>query len=125
MNQYYLTTPIYYVNAAPHIGHTYTTLVADTIKRLKALEGIEAYLVTGSDEHGQKIQRAAAKVGKSPQEYTDLIAAEFEQTWQKLGLAIDKFQRTTSSQHAAAVSRLFLECEKNGYIYMGSYTGYY
>jgi methionyl-tRNA synthetase len=125
MNQYYLTTPIYYVNAAPHIGHTYTTLVADTIKRLKALEGIEAYLVTGSDEHGQKIQRAAAKVGKSPQEYTDLIAAEFEQTWQKLGLAIDKFQRTTSSQHAAAVSRLFLECEKNGYIYKGSYTGYY
>jgi methionyl-tRNA synthetase len=96
MNQYYLTTPIYYVNAAPHIGHTYTTLVADTIKRLKALEGIEAYLVTGSDEHGQKIQRAAAKVGKSPREYTDLIAAEFEQTWQKLGLAIDKFQRTTS-----------------------------
>lgn len=125
MNKYYLTTPIYYVNAAPHIGHTYTTIVADTIKRWKALEGVEAFLVTGSDEHGQKIQRAAAKVGKSPQEYTDLISAEFEQTWQKLGLSIDKFQRTTSPQHAAAVSRLFLDCEKNGYIYKGSYTGYY
>ncbi len=125
MNKYYLTTPIYYVNAAPHIGHTYTTIVADTIKRLKALEGIEAYLVTGSDEHGQKIQRAAAKVGKTPQEYTDLISAEFESTWKQLGLSIDKFQRTTSPQHAAAVAKLFAACEANGYIYKGSYTGYY
>ncbi len=125
MSKYYLTTPIYYVNAAPHIGHTYTTLVADTIKRLKAMQGIEAYLVTGSDEHGQKIQRAAAKVGKTPQEYTDLIAAEFENTWQQLGLSIDKFQRTTSPQHAAAVSKLFADCETNGFIYKGSYTGYY
>jgi methionyl-tRNA synthetase len=124
-DKYYLTTPIYYVNAAPHIGHTYTTLVADTIKRLKALQGVEAYLVTGSDEHGQKIQRAAAKAGKTPQEYTDLIAAEFENTWRTLGLDIDKFQRTTSPQHAAAVCKLFADCEKNGYIYKGSYTGYY
>lgn len=124
-DKYYLTTPIYYVNAAPHIGHTYTTLVADTIKRLKALQGVDAYLVTGSDEHGQKIQRAAAKVGKTPQEYTDLIAAEFEDTWRTLGLGIDKFQRTTSPQHAAAVCQLFADCERNGYIYKGSYTGYY
>jgi methionyl-tRNA synthetase len=125
MNKYYLTTPIYYVNAAPHIGHTYTTLVADTIKRLKAMQGITAYLVTGSDEHGQKIERAATKIGKTPQEYTDLIAAEFEQTWKQLNLSIDKFQRTTSPQHAAAVCKLFADCQKNGYIYKGSYTGYY
>ena len=125
MNKYYLTTPIYYVNAAPHIGHTYTTLVADTIKRLKAMQGITAYLVTGSDEHGQKIERAATKIGKTPQEYTDLIAAEFEQTWKQLGLSIDKFQRTTSPQHAAAVCKLFADCDANGYIYKGSYTGYY
>ncbi|GAB4405265.1 MAG: methionine--tRNA ligase [Bryobacter sp.] len=125
MSKYYLTTPIYYVNAAPHIGHTYTTLVADVIKRLKRLEGVEAYLVTGSDEHGQKIQRAAEKMGKTPQEYTDLISAEFEQTWKRLGLGIDKFQRTTSPQHAAAVGKLFADCEKNGYIYKGSYTGFY
>lgn len=125
MNKYYLTTPIYYVNAAPHIGHTYTTLVADTIKRLKAMQGTEAYLVTGSDEHGQKIERAATKIGKTPQEYTDLISAEFENTWKQLGLGIDKFQRTTSPQHAAAVAKLFADCEKNGYIYKGSYTGYY
>lgn len=125
MNKYYLTTPIYYVNAAPHIGHTYTTLVADTIKRLKQMQGIEAYLVTGSDEHGQKIQRAAEKMGKTPQEYTDIISAEFQKTWQDLGLQIDRFQRTTSPQHAAAVGKLFLDCQSNGYIYKGSYTGYY
>jgi len=125
MNKYYLTTPIYYVNAAPHIGHTYTTLVADTIKRLKAMQGIEAYLVTGSDEHGQKIERAATKIGKTPQEYTDLISAEFEATWKQLNFSIDKFQRTTSPQHAAAVAKLFAACDANGYIYKGSYTGYY
>jgi len=125
MSKYYLTTPIYYVNAAPHIGHTYTTLVADTIKRLKAMQGIEAYLVTGTDEHGQKIERAATKIGKSPQEYTDLISAEFENTWKQLGLAIDKSQRTTSPQHAAAVAKLFAACDAAGYIYKGSYSGYY
>jgi methionyl-tRNA synthetase len=125
MNKYYLTTPIYYVNAAPHIGHTYTTLVADTIKRLKTMQGVEAYLVTGSDEHGQKIQRAAEKMGKTPQEYTDIISAEFEKTWKDLGLQIDRFQRTTSAQHAEAVAKLFAACQANGYIYKGSYTGYY
>lgn len=125
MSNYYLTTPIYYVNAAPHIGHTYTTLVADAIKRLKAMQGIEAYLVTGADEHGQKIERAATKMGKTPQAYTDLISAEFEQTWKQLGLSIDKFQRTSSPQHAEAVIKLFHACEKNGFIYKGSYTGYY
>ena len=125
MKKYYLTTPIYYVNAAPHIGHTYTTLVADTIKRLKAMQGSEAYLVTGSDEHGQKIERAATKIGKTPREYTDLISAEFENTWKQLNLSIDKFQRTTSPQHAAAVAKLFAACEANGFIYKGSYTGYY
>ncbi len=125
MNKYYLTTPIYYVNAAPHIGHTFTTLVADTIKRLKRLQGVDAYLVTGTDEHGQKIQRAAEKMGKTPQEYTDVISAEFEQTWRNLHLSIDKFQRTTSPQHAAAVAKLFAACHANGYIYKGSYTGYY
>lgn len=125
MSKYYLTTPIYYVNAAPHIGHTYTTLVADAIKRLKRIEGVEAYLVTGSDEHGQKIERAATKMGKTPQEYTDIIAAEFEQTWKQLGFSIDKFQRTTSPQHAEAVCKLFADCDKNGFIYKGSYTGFY
>ncbi len=125
MSKYYLTTPIYYVNAAPHIGHTYTTLVADAIKRLKAMRGVEAYLVTGADEHGQKIERAAAKMGKTPQAYTDLISNEFEQTWKQLGLSIDKFQRTSSPQHAEAVIKLFHACEKNGFIYKGSYTGFY
>ncbi|NJN00627.1 MAG: class I tRNA ligase family protein, partial [Aquincola sp.] len=77
MTSYYLTTPIYYVNAAPHIGHAYTTIAADVIKRIKQAEGYDVVLTTGTDEHGQKIERAAAKVGKTPQAFTDLISQEF------------------------------------------------
>jgi methionyl-tRNA synthetase len=124
-NKYYLTTPIYYVNAAPHIGHAYTTIVADLIKRFKAMQGYRAVLTTGSDEHGVNVERAAQRAGKTPKEYCDVIAAEFEQQWQQLGLKIDHFQRTTSPQHARVVQDLFERCRKNGYIYKGSYTGQY
>jgi methionyl-tRNA synthetase len=123
--KYYLTTPIYYVNAAPHLGHTYTTIAADTIKRLKTMQGNDVVLTTGTDEHGQKIERAAAAAGKTPQEFTDIIAGEFKKQWETLGLSVDRFQRTTSSNHAKAVQDLFLRCKKNGYIYKGSYTGQY
>jgi methionyl-tRNA synthetase len=123
--KYYITTPIYYVNAAPHIGHTYTTIAADAIKRLKTMEGFEAYLTTGTDEHGQKIERAAAAANKSPVEFTDTISNEFRQQWQTLGLSIDYFQRTTSPQHAKVVQDLFQRCLDNGSIYKGSYTGQY
>jgi methionyl-tRNA synthetase len=123
--KYYLTTPIYYVNAAPHIGHSYTTIVADTIRRLKRMQGYEAVLTTGTDEHGQKVERAAKDTGKSPKEFTDLVAAEFRAQWETLGLAIDRFQRTSSPQHHKVVQDLFLRCEKNGYIEKGSYTGQY
>jgi len=75
--KYYFTTPIYYVNAAPHIGHAYTTIAADTIKRWKQMQGYEVVLTTGTDEHGQKIERAAAAAGKSPRQFTDIISAEF------------------------------------------------
>ena len=91
--KYYITTPIYYVNAAPHIGHTYTTIAADAVKRIKTMEGYDAYLTTGTDEHGQKIERAATAAGKSPAEFTDIISQEFRQQWQNLGLSIDFFQR--------------------------------
>ena len=84
--KYYLTTPIYYVNAAPHIGHAYTTIAADTIKRLKRMQGYDVVLATGTDEHGQKIERAAAAAGKTPQEFTDIISAEFQRQWEILGL---------------------------------------
>src|SRR5262249_24011344 len=100
--KYYLTTPIYYTNAAPHLGHTYTTIAADAIKRLKTMQGFYVVLTTGTDEHGQKVERAAAAVGKSPLEFTDLIADEFRRHWATLGLKVDRFQRTTSPNHVKA-----------------------
>jgi len=123
--KYYLTTPIYYVNAAPHIGHAYTTIAADTIKRWKRMQGHEVILATGTDEHGQKIERAAAAAGKTPQEFTDIISAEFQRQWEILGLSIDRFQRTTAAKHAVQVQDLYHRCLHNGYIYKGSYTGQY
>jgi methionyl-tRNA synthetase len=123
--KYYLTTPIYYVNAAPHIGHSYTTIAADTIRRFRRMQGFEAVLTTGTDEHGQKIERAAQAAGMSPQQFTDIIAAEFRAQWETLKLSIDRFQRTTSPQHAKVVQDLFRRCRDNGYVYKGSYTGAY
>ncbi len=123
--KYYLTTPIYYVNAAPHIGHAYTTIAADAIKRLKRMQGYDVILTTGTDEHGQKIERAAAAVGKTPQEFTDLISEEFRKQWASLGLSIDRFQRTTAKSHAPVVHELFKRCLDNGHVYKGSYTGQY
>ena len=123
--KFYLTTPIYYVNAAPHLGHTYTTIAADAVKRFKTMQGNDALLTTGTDEHGQKIERAAAAAGKTPREFTDIVAAEFQDQWATLGLAIDRFERTTSEKHAKVVQDLFLRCKRNGYVYKGSYTGQY
>jgi methionyl-tRNA synthetase len=123
--KYYITTPIYYVNAAPHIGHAYTTIVADLWKRFKHMQGYEAFITTGSDEHGVNVERAAQRIGKSSLEFCDVIAAEFKDQWRRLGLGIDFFQRTTSPQHAKVVQDLFERCRKNGYIYKGSYTGQY
>ena len=123
--KYYITTPIYYVNAAPHIGHAYTTIVADAVKRFKRMEGYDAFLTTGSDEHGVNVERAAERAGKTPKEFCDVIAAEFERQWQMLGLQVDCFQRTTNPQHARVVQDLFERCRRNGYIYKGSYTGQY
>jgi len=126
MSKYYLTTPIYYVNAAPHIGHTYTTIAADAIKRLKRMQGFEpVILTTGTDEHGQKIERAASAANRSPQKFTDLISNEFRQQWETLDLQIDRFQRTTDPKHAKVVQDLFDRCVKNGYIYKSQYTGQY
>ncbi len=123
--KYYLTTPIYYVNAAPHIGHAYTTIAAETIARVERMKGKEVVLTSGTDEHGTKVERAARAQGKSPEEFTDLISNEFRTQWQKLGLQIDRFERTTSPKHARLVNQLFEACKANGYIYKGSYTGLY
>jgi methionyl-tRNA synthetase len=123
--KYYLTTPIYYVNAAPHIGHAYTTMVADLIKRFKRMQGYEAFATTGSDEHGVNVERSAERAGKSPKEFCDVVAAEFARQWKSLGLEMDWFQRTTDPKHAEVVQDLFDRCRANGYIYKGSYTGQY
>ncbi len=123
--KYYLTTPIYYVNAAPHIGHAYTTIVADLLKRFKQMQGYQGVITTGSDEHGVNVERAAERAGKSPKEFCDAIAAEFERQWKMLGLEIDYFQRTTDPKHARVVNDLFKRCRDNGYIRKGSYTGQY
>ena len=123
--KYYLTTPIYYVNAAPHIGHAYTTFAADLIRRFKRMQGYEAVLTSGTDEHGQKIERAAREQGKSPREFTDLIAEEFQRTWDRLGITPDRFRRTTNPKHHRMVQELFSRCQANGYLYKGSYTGAY
>ncbi len=123
--KYYLTTPIYYTNAAPHIGHAYTTIAADTIRRLKQMHGYDVVLATGTDEHGVNVERAAVAAGKTPLAYTDVIAEEFRKQWEILGLGVDRFERTTSAKHAKVVQDLFLRCKANGYVYKGHYTGQY
>ena len=125
MPRFYISTPIYYVNAAPHIGHAYTTIVADTIKRIRRMLGDDAYLTTGSDEHGQKVERSARAAGLEPKQFTDRISAAFREEWDQLGLEIDFFRRTSDPRHALAVRKIFERCMANGAIYKGSYTGKY
>ncbi|HEX4133212.1 MAG TPA: methionine--tRNA ligase [Bryobacteraceae bacterium] len=125
MAKYYLTTPLYYVNAAPHIGHTYTTLAADTIKRFKRMQGFEVALTTGTDEHGQKVERSAQAAGKSPEDFTTLVSNEFRAQWDTLGIRYDHYIRTTDPRHYETVRWLFERCKANGYVYKGSYTGQY
>lgn len=123
--KFYITTPIYYVNARPHIGHAYTTIACDTIARRERLMGSETYFLTGTDEHGQKIQRAAEAAGKSPQKFTDDVSAEFRALWNRMGISYDDYIRTTSDRHKQGVQELWRKIRDNGYIYKGSYTGQY
>ena len=123
--KFYLTTPLYYVNAAPHLGHAYSTLVADTIRRYKRMQGYDAFLLTGTDEHGQKVERSAKAAGVSPQQFADQVSALFREQWHNLGIEFDSFIRTTEERHAAAVRTIFQAVEKSGYIYKGHYTGQY
>ncbi|HEV2214381.1 MAG TPA: methionine--tRNA ligase, partial [Terracidiphilus sp.] len=123
--RFYLTTPIYYVNARPHLGHAYSTIVCDAIARRKRALGIETWFLTGTDEHGQKIERSAALAGRTPQEFADAVSAEFRGLWDQLGLTYDDFIRTTEDRHKRAVQHLFATLRDRGYIYKGSYTGQY
>ena len=122
---YYLTTPIYYVNARPHIGHAYTTVVADVIARRKRALGLDVWLLTGTDEHGQKIERSAEKAGTDPQQFTDQVSAQFRSLWDRMGLSYDDYIRTTEERHKRGVRKFFLELKARGFIYKGTYTGQY
>ncbi len=122
---YYLTTPIYYVNARPHLGTAYSTIVTDTIARYKRAQGFDVFFLTGTDEHGQKIQRSAKAMNCTPQEFADKVSAEFRALWDKLGLTYTDFIRTTEPRHKQGVQRLFTLLKERGYIYKGFYTGQY
>jgi methionyl-tRNA synthetase len=122
---FYLTTPIYYVNATPHLGHAYTTILADTLCRYRRLAGDEVFFLTGTDEHGEKIAQAAAKAGESPQAYADRLAAAFRAQWDALGVRYDDFIRTTEPRHQAVVQRVLQRLYDAGEIYFGEYGGHY
>ena len=122
---FYITTPIYYVNARPHIGHAYTTLACDAVARRRRMLGFETFFLTGTDEHGQKIQRAAEAAGKTPQQLTDEISAEFHALWRRMGISFDDYIRTTAERHKRGVQELWRRIRSHGYIYKGSYRGQY
>lgn len=120
-----LTTPLYYVNDVPHIGSAYTTMVADVVARFGRLQGRSVLLITGTDEHGQKIQRTAEEKGLGPQQQCDQIAASFDALWQKLNIEYDRFSRTTATRHQAIVNEFFQRVWDNGDIYLAQKQGWY
>jgi methionyl-tRNA synthetase len=124
-NKFYLTTPIYYVNARPHIGHAYSTIAADVIARRHRLFGDDTFFLTGTDEHGQKVQRASLAAGVSPQAYADQVSASFQNLWKRMGITNDDYIRTTDERHKRGVQHLWKVLEHNGAIYLDSYTGAY
>jgi methionyl-tRNA synthetase len=122
---FYVTTPIYYVNARPHIGHAYTTIVADVLARRHRLLGEDTFFLTGTDEHGQKIERSAAAANIPPQQFADQVSKSFEDLWHRMGITNNDYIRTTSPKHKQGVQHLFAELYKRGFIYLASYTGAY
>lgn len=124
-NKFYITTPIYYANASPHIGHAYTTIAADVLARFHKARGDEVFLLTGMDEHGAKIQKKAEEAKKDPQEFVDGISVEFEKIWKELNIRYDGFIRTTSEKHKEAVQKVLQTLYDKGAIYKGDYEGLY
>ncbi|MFZ2445363.1 MAG: methionine--tRNA ligase [Syntrophobacteraceae bacterium] len=125
MDRFYVTTPIYYVNAEPHIGHAYTTIVADVMNRFHKLMGYRTFFLTGTDEHGDKIVQAAQEAGMEPKAYTDKISALFRQTWPRLDITNDKFIRTTDPEHVQVVQDVLQKVYDAGEIYFSTYKGLY
>ncbi|MEZ5179265.1 MAG: methionine--tRNA ligase, partial [Acidimicrobiales bacterium] len=123
--RYFLTTPIYYVNDVPHIGHAYTSVTADALARWHRLVGDDVFFLTGTDEHGLKVARAAEAAGRTPQEHADLTAARFRETWDLLDVVPDRFIRTTDPDHHEAVRAFLQRVHDNGHIYRDTYAGWY
>jgi len=123
--KFYLTTAIHYTNGPPHIGHAYEMVASDAIARFKRLDGYDVFAMTGTDEHGQKVQRTAAQNGLSPKEFVDKIAARFEEMEQRLGCSFDRFIRTTDADHKISTDELWRRMEANGDIYLAKYSGWY
>ena len=124
-NKFYITTPIYYPSAEAHIGHAYCTTMSDILARYKRMRGVETYFLTGTDEHGEKIQKKAAEKGVTPQQYVDEIAAKFKDLWKAMRISNDDFLRTTEERHVKTVQSIFSKLFQNGDIYLGKYEGWY
>ena len=122
---FYITTPIYYVNDVPHIGHAYTTIAADVAAHFKRLAGYDVFFLTGTDEHGVNIERIAHERGVTPQEWTDRIAGEFRRLWEFLNISNDDFVRTTEPRHERVAAAIFQQLFDQGDIYLGKYEGWY
>ena len=122
---FYITTPIYYVNDAPHIGHAYTTLACDVLARFMRLDGHDVHFLTGTDEHGQKVEKAAAAAGIAPNEFTDRVSETFRELQKALNFSNDDFIRTTEPRHIRATQAIWRALQANGHIYLGSYAGWY
>ena len=125
MSKFYVTTPIYYVNDVPHIGHAYTTISADTLARFYKLRGYDVFFLTGTDEHGLKIQKSAEEKGTNPKELADKNSENFKRLWEFLGIEYTKFIRTTDPQHVELVKEVFQKSYERGDIYLGEYEGWY
>ncbi len=125
MKKFYVTTPIYYVNDVPHIGHAYTTVAADVAARYKRLCGFKTFFLTGTDEHGQKVEKAAHSQGMTPKELADKMVVRFQDLWRRLNISCDHFVRTTDPYHEKAVQELFKVIQERGDIYLGEYEGWY
>ena len=123
--RYYVTTPIYYVNGAPHIGHAYTSIAADVMARWKRLDGFDVFFLTGTDEHGQKVEAAARDAGVDPQTFTDRISADFRDMTDRMGVSYDQWIRTTEERHKASCAELWRRIAASGNIYLGHYEGWY
>ncbi len=123
--KFYITTPIYYPSGNPHIGHCYTTVACDTIARFKRMQGYDVMFLTGTDEHGQKIELKAKEQGVTPKEYVDPIVANFKRLWETMGVSYDRYIRTTDDHHVETVQKVFKTLFDKGYIYKGKYTGKY